>query len=183
MDTGSLRRATGPPWSGARVGVGMLRGAGDTLLEYFLDSEIYQDSTVVQLGFIRKKPRRSRSIWTHAKFKNIHQKIDLFNHMFDWIRCAYVFVPRDSQNFDFIIWNLRNVQESTVLNYSSPKNLGVADRFGTHAKSQNTQKYWKIFHGFFKIMFDLLMCSHFGLTRIFIFITFRFPRNIKNPQL
>ena len=29
--TGPLRQATGPPWSGARVGVGMLRGAGYSL--------------------------------------------------------------------------------------------------------------------------------------------------------
>ena len=29
--TGPRRQATGPPWSGARVGVGMLRGAGDSL--------------------------------------------------------------------------------------------------------------------------------------------------------
>ena len=28
---GPLRQATGPPWSGAGVGVGMLRGAGDSL--------------------------------------------------------------------------------------------------------------------------------------------------------
>ena len=31
MATGPLRQATGPPWSGAEVGVGMLRGAGDSL--------------------------------------------------------------------------------------------------------------------------------------------------------
>ena len=29
--TGPPRQATGPPRSGARVGVGMLRGAGDSL--------------------------------------------------------------------------------------------------------------------------------------------------------
>ena len=29
--TGPLRQAMGPPWSGAGVGVGMLRGAGDSL--------------------------------------------------------------------------------------------------------------------------------------------------------
>ena len=29
--TGPPRQATGPPWSGAGLGVGMLRGAGDSL--------------------------------------------------------------------------------------------------------------------------------------------------------
>ena len=29
--SGPLRQATGPPWSDAGVGIGMLRGAGDSL--------------------------------------------------------------------------------------------------------------------------------------------------------
>ena len=30
LATGPLRQATGPPWSGAGVGVGILRGVGDS---------------------------------------------------------------------------------------------------------------------------------------------------------
>ena len=48
------RQATGPPRSGAEVGVGMWRGAGDPLLELFLDLEIYQDSTIVKFCFVGK---------------------------------------------------------------------------------------------------------------------------------
>ena len=47
----SNHAATGPPQSGAGVGVGMLRGTRDPLLEYFLDLEIYQDSTNVKFVF------------------------------------------------------------------------------------------------------------------------------------
>ena len=37
MATGPPRQATGPLGSGAGVGVGMLRGAGDSLTDVFLD--------------------------------------------------------------------------------------------------------------------------------------------------
>ena len=53
--------ATGPPRSGAGVGVGVLRGAGDPFFSKFLDLEIYQDSTIVKIVFLPKrlgKPRR-----------------------------------------------------------------------------------------------------------------------------
>ena len=45
------RQATGPPRSGAGVGVGRLRGAGDSLTCFFLDFEDYQDSTIVKFSF------------------------------------------------------------------------------------------------------------------------------------
>ena len=53
MATGPPAQATGPHQSGAGVGVGMLRGTGDRLLDFF-DLEICQDSTIVKLCFIRK---------------------------------------------------------------------------------------------------------------------------------
>ena len=40
--------------SGARVGVGMLRGAGAPISCPFLDLEIHQDSTIVQFVFYQK---------------------------------------------------------------------------------------------------------------------------------
>ena len=47
--------ATGPPRSGARVGVGMLRGAGDPFFSKFLDLEIYQDSAIVKFVLLPKR--------------------------------------------------------------------------------------------------------------------------------
>ena len=41
--------------SGAGVGVGMLRGAGDPFFSKFLDLEIYQDSTIVKFVFLPKR--------------------------------------------------------------------------------------------------------------------------------
>ena len=41
--------------SGAGVGVGMLRGAGDPFFSKFLDIDIYQDSTIVKLVFLPKR--------------------------------------------------------------------------------------------------------------------------------
>ena len=51
---GPPTQATGPTWSGAGVGVGMLMGAGDPLLDFFLDLEIYQDSTIVRFRSVGK---------------------------------------------------------------------------------------------------------------------------------
>ena len=50
-----LTQATGPPLSGAGVGVGMLRGAGDPFFSKFLDLEIYQDSTIVKFASLPKR--------------------------------------------------------------------------------------------------------------------------------
>ena len=46
--TGPPTQATGPRRSGAGVGVGMLRGAGDPSLDFCLDLEIYRDPTTVK---------------------------------------------------------------------------------------------------------------------------------------
>ena len=61
------------------VGVGMLRGAGDPLLEQKLDLDIHQDSTIVNLCFWGKLGR-SRLFLTDAKFKIIQQKINSFSN-------------------------------------------------------------------------------------------------------
>ena len=49
------RQATGPPRSGAGVGVGMLRGAGIPLLIFGI-SKIYQAPTIVKFRFCFGKP-------------------------------------------------------------------------------------------------------------------------------
>ena len=58
LATGPPRQATGPPRSGAGVGVGILGGAGDPWLDFLLDLEIYQDSTIVKFVF-QENPVRS----------------------------------------------------------------------------------------------------------------------------
>ena len=62
---GPLTQATGPVRSGAGVGVGMLRGAGEPFFSKFLDLEIDQDSTIVKFSFLPKrvgKPDRFRDL-------------------------------------------------------------------------------------------------------------------------
>ena len=41
-------------------GVGMLRGAGDPLLDFFLDLEIYQDSTIAKFVLSEQMGKASR---------------------------------------------------------------------------------------------------------------------------
>ena len=61
-------------WSGARVGVGMLRGMGTHHL-ITLDLEVYQDSTIVNSRFLQKEAAKVRSIWRYQNFKIIPQKV------------------------------------------------------------------------------------------------------------
>ena len=82
MATGPLTQATGPPRSGAGVGVGMLRGAGDPFLEFLLDLEIHQDSTIVKLGFIRKNLGEADRFGPTQNAKIFPNIPEMFKNMF-----------------------------------------------------------------------------------------------------
>ena len=80
-------QATGPPRSGAGVGVGMLRGVGIPLLENVWISRIHQDSTIVNFRFVwkalgeddRSGPKKIKPIQTYSIF---FQKYVRFNRIY-----------------------------------------------------------------------------------------------------
>ena len=83
---------------------------------FFLDSEIYQDSTIVNSSFLQKM-LKTRSIWRHHFFYIIHKKSTIFQNYF-WFSRALLICSYVGLLFFFWFWDFQHYQESTILNSS-----------------------------------------------------------------
>ena len=105
----------GPPWSGAgweSVCWGLL----GTPWVFFLDLEIYQDSTIVKFRFANKNLWETDCFWPTQNSNLFNKKSIVFKTMFCFKRICLRFKNLWCQKMKFS--DSRNVQDPTIVKFS-----------------------------------------------------------------